>query len=67
MRAMRFFMGMLGMIGFWLMPVLPFVFVFSLLYAIKLLMKDQFEFAILGGVASVSLLLMLLGIIDYIF
>lgn len=48
--------------GLFLMPVSPFVFVFSLIVAIKLWMRDSLYFIISGILASVSLLLMILPI-----
>ncbi len=49
-------------IGVYLMPFLPFVFVFSLIVAIKLWTQDSLYFIGSGILASVSLLLMLYGL-----
>lgn len=49
-------------IGFRLMPILPFIFVFSLIVAIKLWMQDSLYFIGSGILASVSLLLILYGL-----
>ena len=49
-------------VGYYLMPVLPFVFVFSLIVSIKLWTQDSLHFIWSGILASVSLLLILYGL-----
>lgn len=49
-------------IGVHLMPVLPFVFVFSLIVAIKLWMRDNINCIWSAILASVSLLLIIYGL-----
>ncbi len=48
--------------GYYLMPFLPFVFVFSLVVTIKLWMKDNLFFIVSGILASISMLLILYGL-----
>lgn len=55
-------MLLINYISYYLMPFLPFVFVFSLIVAIKLWMKDSLYFIAGAFLASVSLLLILYGL-----
>ena len=51
-------------LGYFLMPFLPFLFVFSLLFAVKYVQEIQENFrafVVSGVIASVSLLLMIHG------
>lgn len=55
-------MGLIYEIGYWLMPIFPFVFVFSLINAQKYLQESDLKFVVCGLLASVSLLLMIYGL-----
>ncbi len=54
------------MLAFLASIVLPIVFVFSLIYAVKFLMEDSFYAFVCGALASGSLILILYWLVDHI-